>query len=149
MNFGYKKTASDGWSLSEAVEKIERLSEPAQRVLKDVLRAQKAGYKSRGVSTDCLGELILSGLAIDVGGVIFPAEDMRRSRRAATSYLRRKFDDDEYLDPDSGEFVLIPHGAEFVACAGLDGVRCRMVFPNDEITELLDLYEVNRLGGSR
>lgn len=149
MNFGYKKTASDGWSLSEAVEKIERLSEPAQRVLKDVLRAQKAGYKPRGVSSDCLAELILSGLVVDVGGVLSPVEDMKRSRRMATSYLRRKFDDDEYLDPDSGEFVPIPHGAEFVACAGLDGVQCRMVFPDDEITALLDLYEVNRLRGSR
>lgn len=149
MIFEHKKTAPDGWSLSEAVAKIERLSELAQRVLKDVLRAQKTGYKSRSVPADCLAELILSGLIVDVGGVLSPVEDIKRSCRMATSYLRRKFDNDEYLDPDSGDFVSIPHGAEFVACAGLDGTHCRMVFPDDEITALLDLYKVNRLGGSR
>lgn len=147
MNFVHKKTAPDGLSLSEAVAIIERLTEQSQRVLKDVLRAQKAGYKPRGHACEYLGELIASGLIAEADGVLRPSDALIRSRRPVTAYLRRKFDNDEYLDPDSGEFVPVPYGAEFVASVGLDGVGCRMAFPDDEITALLDFYGVNRLRG--
>lgn len=72
------------------------------------------------------------------------ADDFLKASRKIYTYLRRRLEVDSYLDPDRGN-VEYPAGAEFCTTVSLSGdVTFSPVFPDDEITELLDLHGVNR-----
>ena len=48
---------------------------------------------------------------------------------------------------ENGVPYTIPKGAQFVAFVSLGGSSLSLIFPDDEITELLDYYGVNRCKG--
>jgi hypothetical protein len=64
------------------------------------------------------------------------SQNFEKAKRRVYSYLLRKYDWDSYYNEDMQEFVY-PHGAKF-------GDSSECYFPNDEITNLLDLYGHNR-----
>lgn len=140
--FYNRKTAPAGLSLSEAVEIVECLTLPEQRVLMDVLRR-----KMRPLSG--AEALATAGLVEDLGrGSVGPSASLHGCARRLLTYLMRKFENSEYFDPDAGEMVPCPHGAEYVAtvdaCTGASG---GWEFPADDVTVLLDFYGVNRCRG--
>lgn len=76
--------------------------------------------------------------------VVTAPEDTKKSMRKTYSYLHRKFDDDYYMDED-GKTVEYPAGASFTATVCIDGtVSSCWVFPQDEVTALLNQYHCNR-----
>lgn len=95
-------------------------------------------------SMESAGEAVLT-LTPDISTVV-TAPALDRIRRKVYTYLNRKFFDESYFDPDTGNVIDYPHGASFVATVDMGGNRgvLRCEFPDDEITELLDKYGCNR-----
>lgn len=96
-----------------------------------------------------VAEQIKPALNSKIVSVTLPCELTKNVRKVYT-YLRRKFDDEKFLDPQTGELVSSPAGAEWVfeisTTTGNTVHRC--CFPQDEVTDLLNKYEANRcLGG--
>ncbi len=90
--------------------------------------------------------------ADEVGPIAYPAAVFLQPsgpldvvRRKVYTYLLRKLTDDYTMDVNSGELMRIPHGSEFSVTVTIGGVSSlRLSFPDDEITELLDLHGANR-----
>lgn len=71
--------------------------------------------------------------------------EFERVRKKVYIYLGRKFEDEQYFDPESGGCITYPKGAAFSAAIRPDGSSVLSVsFPDDEITALLDKYDCNR-----
>ena len=66
-------------------------------------------------------------------------EPLRRKIRKAYIYLRRKYDNDCYMDENLNP-TYYPWGAEILFNNG----KCEYVFPDDEVTFLLEKYGYNR-----
>lgn len=68
---------------------------------------------------------------------------MQKRLRKVYTYLIRKYDKEPYFDPNTGDMIEIPKGAEFVATVGMNGSSLTLAFPDDEVTEQLDRYGWN------
>lgn len=80
---------------------------------------------------------------------IRPAGLLETAKKKVYTYLLRKYTDDTVMNGD-GQFIAIPHGAEFSTSVSPAGVsELRLQFPDDEITELLNKYGANRCAGLR
>lgn len=132
-------------SLSDAVERVERLSLTDQKLL----RAALVGYAYRKQPVMKAGNfaaLEAAGLVLrvdDPAGYSIAPEVAKIARRLCT-YLTRRNETDSYFDPERGR-VDFPKGAEFVGTFGISGhASFGVQFPDDKITALLDLHGVNR-----
>ena len=142
-------------SLSEAVEKVEALDPAGQDLLRAVLVEavyKKAPFHKLKRGED-FGSLISSGLVLQIDepvGVILSG-DLEKVRRKLCTYLSRRNENESYYDPDLDRFVDIPKGSQFVSTVTIGtegtGTSLALEFPDDEITELLDRYGVNRCRG--
>ena len=138
-------------SLSEAVEKVEALDPAGQDLLRAVLVEsvyKKAPFHKVKRGED-FGALISAGLVLQIdepAGVVL-SRDLEKVRRKLCTYLNRRNDVERYLDEDLNEHE-IPKGSQFVATVTIGGgSSLALEFPDDEITELLDRYGVNRCRG--
>lgn len=138
-------------SLSEAVEKVEALDPAGQDLLRAVLVEsvyKKAPFHKVKRGED-FGALISAGLVLQIdepAGVVLSG-DLEKVRRKLCTYLSRRNDVERYLDEDLNEHE-IPKGSQFVATVTIGGgSSLSLEFPDDEITELLDRYGVNRCRG--
>ena len=138
-------------SLSEAVEKVEALDPAGQDLLRAVLVEsvyKKAPFHKVKRGED-FGALISAGLVLQIdepAGVVLSG-DLEKVRRKLCTYLSRRNDVERYLDEDLNEHE-IPKGSQFVATVTIGGgSSLALEFPDDEITELLDRYGVNRCRG--
>lgn len=138
-------------SLSEAVEKVEALDPAGQDLLRAVLVEsvyKKAPFHKVKRGKD-FGALISAGLVLQIdepAGVVLSG-DLEKVRRKLCTYLSRRNDVERYLDEDLNEHE-IPKGSQFVATVTIGGgSSLSLEFPDDEITELLDRYGVNRCRG--
>ncbi len=138
-------------ALSEAVEKVEALDLAGQDLLRTVLVEavyKKAPFHKVKRGED-FGTLISAGLVLqidDPAGVVLSG-DLEKVRRKLCTYLSRRNDVERYLDEDLNEHE-IPKGSQFVATVTIGGgSSLSLEFPDDEITELLDRYGVNRCRG--
>lgn len=141
-------------SLSEAVEKVEALDPAGQDLLRAVLVEsvyKKAPFHKVKRGED-FGALISAGLVLQIdepAGVVLSG-DLEKVRRKLCTYLSRRNDVERYLDEDLNEHE-IPKGSQFVASVTIGaegtGTCLALEFPDDEITELLDRYGVNRCRG--
>jgi len=138
-------------SLFEAVEKVEALDPAGQDLLRAVLVEsvyKKAPFHKVKRGED-FGALISAGLVLQIdepAGVVLSG-DLEKVRRKLCTYLSRRNDVERYLDEDLNEHE-IPKGSQFVATVTIGGgSSLSLEFPDDEITELLDRYGVNRCRG--
>jgi hypothetical protein len=138
-------------SLFEAVEKVEALDPAGQDLLRAVLVEsvyKKAPFHKVKRGED-FGTLISAGLVLQIdepAGVVLSG-DLEKVRRKLCTYLSRRNDVERYLDEDLNEHE-IPKGSQFVATVTIGGgSSLSLEFPDDEITELLDRYGVNRCRG--
>lgn len=133
--------------LRELVATTENLTDDCQRVLMDALKEILFRQKGPAKLKPCaeLDPIIDAGiLEYDNDRYSIPDAAKKRIRKLYT-YLLRKFDIESYWDPDTGEVKAIPKGAEFVCTMTLDGrSKLAIQFPDDEITDLLNLFGVNR-----
>ena len=143
-----KRPAAPGRSLKQAVADVEKLGVDDQRLLRSVLSEavyKKAAYHKKKRGED-FGGLIAAGFVVQIdepAGVIL-SEDLANVRRKLCTYLSRRNEVDHYYD-ENGDEHEIPKGAEFTATITIGvGSELSLAFPDDEITELLDLYGVNR-----
>ncbi len=142
MSAFYKKRAAAGLNLAEAVEIVEGLPVEDQRILLDALRKKSRPAKGTETLVKC-GLLSASGAAS-----VCPSDGVLGCQRRLVTYLKRKFEDDEYFDPDLGEMVPCPYGAEYVAAIVVGGeAGGGWAFPDDDVTALLDRFGVNRCRG--
>lgn len=142
-------------TLKQAVSDVEKLSVDDQRLLRVILSEavyKKASYHKikRGES---FGDLIAAGFVVPVDdpvGVVL-SDDLATVRRKLCTYLSRRNENDSYYDPELDRFVEFPKGAQFTATVTVgtagSGTSLVLEFPDDEITELLDHYGVNRCRG--
>lgn len=134
--------------LQELVSVTENLTDDCQRVLlralKEILYRQKGPAKLKHcIELDCIVGI---GMLVNEGGRYAIPEDAKKRIRKLYTYLLRKFDNDSYFDPETCKYVDYPKGAEFVSTVdALTGetVLC-LQFPDDEVTEMLDLFGTNR-----
>lgn len=134
--------------LEKAVEITESLSLSDQKILRAVLSDQI--YKKKPAhqikNNEDPSALISSGLVIlidDPSGLVFAPEYFDVGRKLCT-YLTRRNETESYFDPDRG-MEEIPKGSRFVSCVSMHGgSSLRLAFPDDDVTELLDRYGVNR-----
>lgn len=138
------------YSLSEAVALVEGVDRASQMLLRSLL--SEAIYKKIYIHEKKNGEsfvdLIGAGLVVDVddpAGVVL-APCLEKVRKKLCTYLSRRNESESCVD-ENGEPYTIPKGAQFVASASLSGSTLLLAFPDDEITELLDYYGVNRCKG--
>ena len=134
--------------LQELVSITENLTDDCQRVLRDALK--EILYRQKGpaklkhcIELDCIVEI---GILVNEGDRYAVSEVAKKRIRKLYTYLLRKYDNDSYFDPDTCKFVDYPKGAEFVATVDASTgktVLC-LKFPDDEVTELLDLFGTNR-----
>ena len=132
--------------LQELVSIVENLTDESQQVLlnalKEILFRQKGPAKLK--TCDELDRIVEIGLLIHEDGRYAAPEPVKKRLRKLYTYLVRKFDVDCYWDPDTGEDKTIPKGAEFVGVISANGIKTSIQFPDDEITDLLNLFGVNR-----
>lgn len=69
--------------------------------------------------------------------------DLLTAKTKTYTYLLRKFTDDYYYDDYGNEYSL-PHGANVDFSYDNKDVKINMAFPVDEVTALLNKYNVNR-----
>lgn len=136
--------------MKDAVAAVELLNTEAQRLLRMML--SEAVYKKMPVHKAKKGEkfddLISAGLVVPIddpaGVVLDPC--LGKVRKKLCTYLSRR-NESEFCVDENGEPYTIPQGAHFVASVSLNGSSLSLVFPDDEITALLDHYGVNRCKG--
>lgn len=133
--------------LQELVSITENLTDDCQRILwqslKEILFRQKGPAKIK--HCDELDRIVEVGLLVYGDGLYAVSEPAKKKIRKLYTYLVRKFDLEYYWDPETGEDKAIPKGAEFVGTITTDGnVTTIVQFPDDEITDLLNLFGVNR-----
>ena len=137
-------------TLPEAVAAVELLAPEDQIFLRLLL--SEAVYKKQPVHKKRPREkydgLIGAGLVVEVddpaGIVLDPC--LEKVRKKLCTYLSRRNESESCVD-ENGEPYTIPKGAQFVASVSLGGSTLLLAFPDDEITELLDYYGVNRCKG--
>ena len=133
-------------NLKQVVAAVEELAVPDQQLLRAVLSEalyKKAAFHKIGRSEN-FDTLIAAGLVEkidDPPGVILSGE-LGTVRKKLCTYLMRRNENDSYIDEDGIERE-IPKGSQFTATVTLGG-EVSLSFPDDEITELLDQYGVNR-----
>lgn len=93
-------------------------------------------------------EIDIQGLFPDIISVTLPLNLKKNIRRVYT-YLKRKFDFESYFDSAEGIEIQRPYGSQMFASVSLTDqlkakVTTRNVFPDDEITVLLNKYKCNR-----
>ena len=139
------------YSLSESVALVEKLDINEQRKLRELL--SEAVYKKQLIHKKKRGEdftaLVSAGFLVKIDepdGVILDS-NLEKVRKKLCTYLSRRNEVDSYLDEEMKTHE-IPKGAQFVATARI-GSRSSLSleFPDDDITELLDQYGVNRCRG--
>lgn len=133
--------------LQELVSITENLTDDCQRVLlaslKEILFRQKGPAKLKPCNE--LDLIVKIGLLVNEAGRYAVPEAAKKKIRKLYTYLLRKFDVDIYWDPHTGESKTIPKGAEFVgAITAGKGINIVVQFPEDEVTEMLNLFGTNR-----
>ena len=138
-------------SLMDAVAVVETLDVADQRKLRSLL--SEALYKKQPVHKIRRGEqfdaLVASGLVvkIDDPDAVVLSDQLGKVRKKLCTYLSRRNESEPCVD-ENGDPYTIPSGASFVAAASLsEPPALSIVFPEDEITALLDLHGVNRCRG--
>ncbi len=133
--------------LQELVATTENLTDDCQRVLlaslKEILFRQKGPAKLKPCNDlECIVKI---GLLVNEDGRYAVQEAAKKKIRKLYTYLLRKFDVDIYWDPHTGEDKTIPKGAEFVGAITVGkGIDIIVQFPDDEVTEMLNLFGTNR-----
>ena len=138
------------YDLKSAVAVVEDLALEDQLLLRLLL--SEAVYKKQTVHKKRPREkydgLIGVGLVVEVddpvGIVLDPC--LEKVRKKLCTYLSRRNESENCVD-ENGVPYTIPKGAQFVASVSLGGSSLSLVFPDDEITELLDYYGANRCKG--
>ena len=133
--------------LQELVSITENLTDDCQRVLWQSLKEILFRQKCAAILKPCteLDNIVRVGLLVCEDGRYAVPDEIKKRIRKLYTYLVRKFDVEHYWDPESGENRAIPKGAEFVCAISLDGrSQLALQFPDDEVTELLDLFSTNR-----
>lgn len=139
-------------SLTDTVALVEGVDLPSQKLLRRVMYEtiyhKKASVRLK--SGEDAADLIAAGLLIHIDepeGVVLPPE-FERVRRKLYTYLGRRNESEPYFDPDAGAMKEIPQGASFEAAVALSGeTALTLSFPDDEVTDLLNRYGVNRCRG--
>lgn len=137
-------------TLCDAVAVVETLNLQDQVLFRSLL--SEALYKKQPVHKKKPGEqfnnLIEASLVVEVdepaGIVLSPS--LCKVRKKLCTYLSRRNESERCID-ENGEPYTIPQGAQFVGSVTIGGSTLSLVFPDDEITELLDQYGVNRCKG--
>lgn len=137
-------------TLPEAVAAVEGLTLEDQTLLRLLL--SEAVYKKQTVHKkrprEQYDSLISAGFVVEVddpvGIVLDPC--LEKVRKKLCTYLSRRNESESCVD-ENGEPYTVPKGAQFVASVSLSGSSLSLVFPDDEITALLDHYGVNRCKG--
>lgn len=133
--------------LRELVSMVENLTDDCQMVLMDALKEiifrQKGPAKLKPRTE--LDRIVDIGLLAYEDGRYAVPETAKKKIRKLYTYLVRKFDVECYWDSDTDETKEIPKGAEFVCAMDLDGKsKLALQFPDDEVTEMLNLFGTNR-----
>lgn len=133
--------------LQELVAITENLTDDCQRVLHQSLK--EIIYRQKGPANlkQCaeLSSIVDIGMLEYKDGRYAIPELAKKNIRKLYTYLIRKFDNDTYFDVETGAFKDIPKGAIFTATVSIDGsIESGMQFPDDEVTELLNLFGTNR-----
>ena len=134
-------------NLKDLVSIIENMTDDAQMYLKnallEILYRKKDPLKLK--PSDNLQAVLDAGILQTVDGGYTIAPTAKKKIRKLYTYLIRKFDTEEYYDPDKNEMVPIPKGSEFVCTiTPADGTsKLTLQFPADEVTALLDLFGTN------
>lgn len=133
--------------LQELVSTVENMTDACQKVLweslKEILFRQKGSAKIKhSTEMDIIVDCGILELNEDRYSV---AEVAKKKIRKLYTYLLRKYDVDLYFDPELGNMREIPKGAEFVCTISMDGSSAlRLQFPDDDVTEMLNLFGTNR-----
>lgn len=134
--------------LQELVSTVENLTDGCQQALwealKEILYRQKGPAKLKpSTDLDCI---VKCGVLVSRDGRYDVPEAAKKGIRKLYTYLVRKYGTESYFDPETCQIVDIPKGATFVATvsAATGKTTLCLQFPNDEITELLDLFGTNR-----
>lgn len=133
--------------LQELVATVENMTDACQKVLwealKEILFRQKGPAKIKH-SAD-MDIIVDFGILCFSEGRYSVAETAKKKIRKLYTYLVRKFDINLYFDPEHGDMREIPKGAEFVCTISMDGSSTlKLQFPDDDVTELLNLFGTNR-----
>lgn len=132
--------------LAVTIEILEQADQDAQKAMEQLL--QNSLYKKKNLVDDAaIASLRDLGLVdITSEGVAF-CPSLNKCRKKVYTYLLRKYENDTYLD-DNMEEKKIPRGSSFQCVVGI-GVASglSLVFPDDDVTELLDRYGCNRCRG--
>jgi hypothetical protein len=135
-------------NLQELVSILENLTDDCQRILLDALK--EIIYRQKGpaklkpcAELDCV---------VEIGLLVYEKERYdvpklaKKSIRKLYTYLVRKYDSVPYFDPETCKVVEIPKGSMFVSVLDVSKKELvlRLKFPDDEVTELLDLFGANR-----
>ena len=132
-------------TLPTVVGILEGVEESGQRALQALLK--NSFYKKNNKTDPAAVELLADvGLVKITDGAVEFCPELNACRKKAYTYLLRKYEVEEYLD-DNLEPRSIPYGSTFSATVTLDKVELRVEFPDDDVTELLDHYGVNRCRG--
>lgn len=131
--------------LKELVSVTENMTDDCQRALLEALR--EILYRQKGPAKlkqshdlDCIVQFGL--LDFDGDRYAIPLQAKKRIRKLYT-YLLRKYDVTLIVDGD-GSTSEIPKGSEFVYTIFANGEgKLTLQFPDDEVTELLNLFGVN------
>lgn len=118
---------------------IEKLEETGFAFPEDLKKTKKARYEWCLSHPDIVGEIVYPNVAfLQISGLL------KISKKRVYTYLRRKFlDETIYLE--DGETSEIPYGSNYSISVGIDGISSlHLDFPDDEITEMLNKYGVNR-----
>ncbi len=133
--------------LRELVAIVENMTDACQKVLweslKEILFRQKGSAKIRH-STE-LDTIVDLGILVFSEGRYSVAGSAKKKIRKLYTYLIRKYDTELYFDPDLGDMKEIPKGAEFNCTISMDGSSTlKLQFPDDDVTEMLNLFGTNR-----
>lgn len=134
--------------LQELVSITENLTDGCQRILLEALR--EIIYRQKGLSKlkPCveLDRIVDIGIIDSVNGRYGVAEIAKKNIRKLYTYLVRKFDTVPFFDPETCQVVDIPKGANFVSTLDVFTMKMKLhlEFPDDEITDLLNLFGANR-----
>lgn len=135
--------------LREMVSAIENMTDGCQEVLletlKEILYRQKGPAKIRHrAELDCIVNV---GILVYNDGRYAIADNAKKKIRKLYTYLLRKFGVESCFDPNTGEMREIPKGAEFECTVSMDGsTTLELKFPDDDVTEMLNLFGTNRCG---
>lgn len=135
------------FSLMEMVAAIENTSDSVQLFLKnamsDILYRTKGSIQLPGCYE--LDAVLSTGILQETDGKYSFSESAKKKARKLYTYLVRKFDTELYFDPETCQTIDIPKGAVFVGTIDVSSGESSISlhFPDDEVTELLDLFGVN------